>query len=70
MSNPGNLSLNKSDDIYDYPLQVQFSARIAILNAQVQAKITDGTFKPKMIKDQIPGHTIPADYHLNLKKAD
>jgi hypothetical protein len=47
MSNPENLSLNESDDIGDFPLQVQFTARLAILNAQVRAKITDGTYRPK-----------------------
>ena len=47
MSNPENLSSKESDDIGDYPLQVQFSARMAILNAQVRAKIIDGTYKPK-----------------------
>jgi hypothetical protein len=68
MSNPENLSSNESDDIGDYPLQVQFSARMAILNAQVRAKITDGTYKPKMIKDRIPSHGIPPDYLLHLKR--
>jgi hypothetical protein len=68
MSNPENLSSNESGDISDFPLQVEFSARIAILNAQVQAKITDGTYKPKMIKDRIPSHTIPPDYLLYLGK--
>lgn len=68
MSNPQNLSPKDSDDISDYPLQVQFSARIAILNAQVRAKITDGTYKPKIIKDRIPSHAIPPDYLLHLKR--
>lgn len=68
MSNPENPSPKDSDDISDYPLQVQFSARMAILNAQVRAKITDGTYKPKIIKDRIPSYTIPPDYLLNLGK--
>lgn len=68
MSNPENLSPKDSDDINDYPLQVQFSARMAILNAQVRARITDGTYKPKIIKDRIPSHTVPPDYHLHLKR--
>ncbi len=68
MSNPKNSLPNESDEINDFPLQVEFSARIAILNAQVQAKITDGTYKPKMMKDRIPSHTIPPDYLLYLGK--
>jgi hypothetical protein len=68
MSNPKNLSPQVSDDISDYPLKVQFSARMAILNAQMRAKITDGTYKPKIIKDRIPSHAIPPDYHLHLKR--
>lgn len=68
MSSPENLSPKDSDDISDYPLQVRFSARMTILNAQVRAKITDGTYKPKMIKDRIPSHGIPSDYLLNLGK--
>ncbi len=70
--NRNNHSLIEDDpeDINDYPLSVQFSARRALLNAEVKAKITDGTYKPKLIIYRIPNHTIPTDYHLKLRKAD
>lgn len=58
------------EDINDYPLSVQFSARRALLNAKVKAKITDGTYKPKPIICRIPNHIIPTDYHLKLRKED
>ena len=58
------------EDINDYPLSVQFSARRALLNAEVKAKITAGAYKPKPIICRIPNHTIPTDYHLKLRKAD
>jgi PIN domain nuclease of toxin-antitoxin system len=39
-----------SEHIEDVPtLSAQFSAHRAILNAQIQAKITDGTYKPSKI---------------------
>ncbi len=60
-----------SEHIEDVPtLSAQFSARRAILNAQIQAKITDGTYKPEKIICRIPSRTIPIGYHLNLRKAD
>ena len=68
--NNGNLLEDGPEDINDYPLSVQFSASRALLNAEVKAKITDGTYKPKPIICRIPNHTVPTDYHLRLRKSD
>jgi hypothetical protein len=60
-----------SEYIEDIPtLSAKFTAQRAILNAITQAKITDGTYKPKKIICRIPSRAIPIDYHLNIRKAD
>lgn len=47
MSNP-YLTEDDSEHIEDVPtLTAQFAARRAILNAQMQGKITDGTYRPQ-----------------------
>lgn len=66
----GNLLEDGPEDVNDYPLSVRFSARRALLNAEVKAKITDGTYKPELIICRIPNHTIPTEYHLKLRKVD
>lgn len=49
MSNPYPAE-DDSEHIEDVPtLSAQFSARRAILNAHIKAKITDGTYKPSKI---------------------
>lgn len=44
-----NDSLSTQDepgDLNDYPLSVRFATRRALLNADAQAKITEGSYKP------------------------
>lgn len=68
--NNGCLTEDDSEDINGYPLSVRFSARRALLNAEVKAKITDRTYKPEPIICQIPNHAIPTNYHLKLRKVN
>ncbi|WP_062306841.1 hypothetical protein [Polynucleobacter sinensis] len=47
-----------------FPLSVKFSARRALLNAEVQAKITDGTYKSKIIICRFPKDYLERISHL------
>ena len=55
--------LNKSEDDR-ISLSARFKARRAILNAQIQAKVSDGTFTSRLIIDR--GLILPKDYHLEI----
>ena len=53
---------NGPENVDDYPLSVRFAARRALLNAQIQAKITESSYKPEPFKCTRPKSGWIADW--------
>jgi hypothetical protein len=57
-------------NVDDYPLSVRFAARRALLNAQIQAKITESSYKLEPFPCGHPGVSKSITYLLNTDEED
>ena len=60
---------NEPDD-EEIPRSARFKATRAILNAQTQAKITDGSFQSRMIVCKLLPHGMPKGFGSDMDEKD